>query len=147
MSDKTRSLAVLSINVNGNLSNLEKSACISFMSNFDLIVLIEIKCAYAFSVPGFATIRSSNHQLRGGVALLVRNNLWGAVRDVQLLNDQIWFRLSSVPGFMFGACYIPPSDSPYYRYDSFADIQEQIKDSSDKIVMLGDFNARMPFLA
>ena len=114
MSDKTRSLAVS--------RGKTLSACISFMSNFDLVILIEIKCDYAFSVPGFATIKISNHQLRGGVALLVRNNLWGPVRDVQLWNDQIWFRLSSVPGFMFGACYIPLSNS-HYRCDSFADIQ------------------------
>ena len=137
---------MLSVNINGNLSGLEKSDCILLMNEFDIVVLIEIKCDYVFSVPGFVTVRSSNRQLRGGVALLVKNNLWRAVHDVQHLNDQIWFRLSCVPGFKFGACYIPPSDSLYYRYSSFADIQEQVKGSSDKVVILGDFNARMPNL-
>ena len=124
---------MLSVNVNGNLSNLEKSDCISMMNEFDLVVLIEIKCDFVFSVPGFVMLRSSNHQLRGGVALLVRNNLWEDVHDVQLLDDQIWFRLSCAPGFKFGACYIPPSDSLYYKYGSFAEIQEQVKDGGEKL--------------
>ena len=103
------------------------------MNNFDVIVLIEIKCCYAFSVPGFEVLRSSNRALRGGIAVLVKGYLWPDVYEVQSLCDQVWFKLSFLPDVRIGACYIPPSDSPYFSPASFSDVQEQVIDSDNRI--------------
>ena len=116
------------------------------MNNFDIIVLIEIKCCYAFSVPGFEVLRSSNRALRGGVAVLVKGYLWPDVYEVQSLCDQVWFKLSFLPDVRIGACYIPPSDSSYFSPASFSEVQEQVIDSDNRILVIGDFNSRMPLL-
>ena len=118
-----------------------------YMNDFDIIVLVEVKCNYCFSVPGFEVLRSSNHGMRGGVAVLVKNNLWRFVFDVQSLKDQVWFKLSFMPDVRIGGCYIPPADSPYFNPASFGDMQSQIVDpSNDRIVAIGDFNSRMSSL-
>ena len=45
---------------------------------------------------------------------------------------------------MFGACFIPPSDSPYFSLDSFASIQGKVLENNgiNKYVIMGDCNAR-----
>ena len=118
----------------------------TYMLSFDIIALLELKCGYAFSVPGFSVLRSSNRGLRGGVAVLVRNWLWSSVFDVQSLHDQVWLRVSFLPNVHIGACYVPPADSPYFNPSSFSDIQEQILNSGNRVVIIGDFNSRMPTL-
>ena len=116
------------------------------MLSFDIIALLEIKCGYVFSVAGFSVLRSSNRGARGGVAVLVKNRLWSHVFDVQLLNDQVWFKLSLMPDTYIGVCYIPPSDSSYFNSSSFSDLQDQILDSGNRVLIIGDFNSRMPAL-
>ena len=59
--------------------------------------------------------------------------------------DQIWFKLSFVAGVLFGCCYVPPSDSPYFSLASFSSIQAKIKMSEyyhKGCVIIGDLNAR-----
>ena len=141
--DKTRTVKLLSININGNLSVLENSTCLSYMNEFDVIVLVELKCSYVFSVPGFTVMRSSDSGQRGGVGVLVKHRLAAGVFDVKLLNDQVWFRLSFMPGMKICACYIPPADSPYFSSISFSDIQSQAVESDSKVLLIGDVNSRM----
>ena len=61
------------MNINGQLSRLENSECLAYMTNFDIIVLVEVKCSFAFSVPGFEIMRSAGRSARGGVAVLVKH--------------------------------------------------------------------------
>ena len=65
---------------------------------------------------------------------------------VQSLRDQVWLKLSFLPKVCIGACYIPPADSPYFNPSSFSDLQEQILDSGNRVLVIGDFNGRMPTL-
>ena len=109
-------------------------------------MLIELKCSYVLSVPGFNMIRSAEREMRGGVAVLVSNEIWHFVCDVDSRRDQVWFRLSCVPEWKFGACYVPPADSLYFSPQSFSDVQEQAS-SNDKVLLIGDFNGRMPNLS
>ena len=74
--DKTREIRLISVNINENISCLENIACIRFLQEFDVVVLIEIKCSYALSVPGFNVIRSAEREMRGGVAVLISNAIW-----------------------------------------------------------------------
>ena len=122
---------------------LEKESCLAYMSDFDIIVLIELKSSYVFSVPGYTVLKSSDRGLREGVGILVKHKLMSSVFDVQLLNDQVWFRLSFMSDVKLCACYIPPVDSPYFNPMSFSDIQSQAIDSENKIVLIGDVNSRM----
>ena len=140
-------LSLLCLNINGGLSKLENKTVIEFLNQFDIVTLIELKSAYTFSVPGFATIRSKlveGEEMRGGVAVLVKFALWQQVIAVTQLKDQIWFQLCSLPEYCFGACYIAPLDSPYFSQSSFAQIQENV--INKHAVVLGDFNARIPNL-
>ena len=125
---------------------LEGKTCLTYLNGFDIIVLIEVKCSYAFSVAGFGVLRSSNRGMRGGVAVLVKNNLWRSVFDVQSLHDQVWFKLSYMPDVRIGACYIPPADSPYFSHSSFGEVQSQILGGDNNVIAIGDFNSRMPSL-
>jgi len=60
---------------------------------------------------------------------------------VNTINDQIWFKLRTVPGIHFGAIYIPPRDSPYYNPQTFANLQEHCY--NENVIALGDYNSRM----
>ena len=136
-------MTLLSININGNLSALENASCLEYVNKFDVVVLIELKCSYVFSVPGFTVMRSDDRSQRGGVGVLVKHKLMPSVFDVQLLNDQVWFRLSFMPNVKFCACYIPPADSLYFSPTSFSDIQCQALENEGKIILIGDVNSRM----
>ena len=135
---------MLSLNIHGNISELNKTEVIAFLQTFDIICLIELKCAYPFAFPGFTVIRSLETRNRGGVAVLIKNHLHNLTRDITRNADQVWFTLLH---HRFGALYIPPNDSPYFDPHSFSIIQEQTMTYSGKIVMIGDLNARIPDLS
>ena len=140
-------LNLCSININGHLAKLEKSDCISFLNNFDIVCLNEIKSSYPVTIPGFRSIRSNviaNEALRGGVAVLFKQNIWDLVYNITLSKDQVWFSLYCVPDFRFGAVYIPPRDSLYFSVELLSHIQEQLTEPFTKVVIIGDMNARMP---
>jgi len=86
--------------------------------------------------------RSSEHCIFG---VLVANYLWPQVYSVKKEKDQVWFSLSCVPNHIFGACYIPPSDSPYFQLNVFATIHEKCI-NEEKVFIMGDLNARIPNL-
>ena len=141
--DETRKVSLLSININGNLSIIENASCVAYINDFDIVALSELKSSYVFSVPGYTVLRSCDRGLRGGVGVLVKHKLMSSVFDVQLLSDQVWFRLSFMSDVKFCACYVPPADSPYFNPTSFSDIQSQVVGSESKIVLIGDINSRM----
>ena len=79
-----------------------------------------------------------------GVALFYRHNLVQHIHHIEKSVDQVWFQLTFIPQTWWGACYIPPRDSPFFRNDSFSRIQEYC--AKGKVIILGDLNARLPNL-
>ena len=145
-----KNLKVLSLNINGQLYKLEWTTCIHYLNKFDIVCLNELKCEYPFCVAGFRCIRSkivTGDNKRGGVAVLVKETLWSYLYSVNAYRDQIWFKLSIFPEYLFGSCYIPPRDSPFFSPESFSIIQENISGSADKIVLMGDLNSRITDLS
>ena len=136
---------MLSLNINGLSSKLEHPSFVSWLSNFDNVLLSELKCNYTFSVPGFMCVRSTvtPGEERGGVAALFKSNIFRHAFDIQLEQDQVWFKLHIAPGFTFCAAYIPPSDSLYFSHDSFAMLHSKIKQSKHHVLIIGDLNARL----
>ncbi|MPC08434.1 hypothetical protein E2C01_001021 [Portunus trituberculatus] len=58
---------------------------------------------------------------------MVKNYLAQSAMNVDTSTaDQVWLQFPCVPGVVFGCCYIPPSDSPYFSHSSFASIQDKI---------------------
>lgn len=115
------------------------------MHDYDIIWILETKQIQTLNIPGFLVYhnasRHGNH--RGGVMLLVKHNFQKLLLNVNLtLESQIWFELSCYPNTRFGGIYIPPEDSQYYEQTIVANIYAQINEK-EKIVMLGDFNARV----
>ena len=67
------SIRIMGLNIHGVSSKLENEVFLSFLKDFDIVVLSELKCDYPFSVPGFKTLRSAStpgEESRGGVAVL-----------------------------------------------------------------------------
>lgn len=61
------------------------------------------------------------------------------------MKDQVWLRLSLLSNILFGFIYVPPSDSQYFKPNSFSFIQEKIKWAENEglgIMFMGDLNAR-----
>ena len=85
----------------------------------------------------------SGEEQRGGTAVLFRSDIWDKAYDIKRLRDQVWFRITTMKDYLFGAVYIPPRDSPYFSHDSFAIINEMACACDDSLVILGDLNARM----
>ena len=59
--------------------------------------------------------------------------------------NQVWFQLRNIPKVVFGACYIPPSDSPFFSHMEFASMQERLtsETTSNRYIIFGDMNARL----
>ena len=143
-------LSIIGLNIDGLSSKLESLKFVEYVNKFDIVVLCELKCDYPFSIAGFKCIRSSSipgEELRGGVAVLFKHHVWDKVYKVKRYKDQVWFSLSCARYFRFGAVYIAPSDSPYFSMDSFACIQEECVVYSNKCLVIGDLNARLPDLS
>ncbi len=81
---------------------------------------------------------------RGGTIVFVKNCLSQYMSSVDLgVDDQVWLRLECAPNILFGFCYVPPTDSPYFSHYSFAAILERIVDSENsKVMIMGDMNAK-----
>ena len=135
------------MNIHGATSKIEQSNIIELFNKYDVVCLSELKHTYPLTIPGFQYIRSrviTGEEHRGGVGILIKQNLWPEVHDIDINHDQVWFSLQSVPDTVFGAIYISPRDSPYYRPQSFATIQEHC--NCENVFILGDFNARLSSL-
>ena len=145
--DKT--LNIISWNINSAKTKLDKQIVNNFLSFYDIICLNEIKtpCNIVFS--GYIAYRSKHvsgaASRRGGTIVFIKNYLANYVYNIDIgIVDQVWFQLHCVPGVMFGACYIPPSDSTYFTPQAFASLHEKMSDYNENIefLILGDMNAR-----
>ena len=140
-------LTIFAINIHGATSKTEDDNFISLCNKYNIIILTEIKHTYPMSVPGFKCIRSKvmpNEENRGGVIVMIHAGLWPKMCNISVEPDQVWFSLSHVPNIVIGAVYITPRDSPYYKPESLAIIQEKIDENKErKIVIIGDLNSRM----
>ncbi|XP_045124370.1 uncharacterized protein LOC123512192 [Portunus trituberculatus] len=60
------------------------------------------------------------------------------------MRDQVWMKLQCFPGVLFGFCYAPPPDSPYFDFATLSYIQERVKSREDgtNCIIVGDLNAR-----
>ena len=85
----------------------------------------------------------AGEETRGGVAVLIRNNLKSFLYKVEIDRDLICFSLKMAPAITFITAYIPPRDSPFFSLSTFSAINEICRRSSDRVVLLGDLNARM----
>ena len=115
---------------------------------YDIVFLSELKCDYVFAVPGFKCLCSRlipGEEKRGGVAVLIKVNLWNYVYSVSSMKDHVWFTLKCTPKIKYGCVYIAPRDSLFFSPESFAMLSQQCN-SVDKLLVAGDLNARIPNL-
>ena len=146
MNNRVDSIRILAWNINGAYDKLDKMHDI--VNKYDIIIVSELKHGYTFSLTGFTVFRSkviSGEEHRGGVALCIRNNLCTYVYSVESLIDQVWIKTSLFPDTLLGACYIPPSDSPFFTPDAYAQIQERCINNNG--IVIGDLNCRIPKLS
>ena len=140
-------VTIFALNIHGASSKTENRNFISLCNKYHIVILTEIKHAYPMSVPGFVCIRSKivpKEENRGGVCVMIQTRLWSKVYNIRIEPDQVWFSLENVPNITIGAVYITPRDSPYFKPDSLALIQEQIHAYDHKgVFIIGDLNARM----
>ena len=140
-------LNIVSWNINSAKTKTEKTHVESFLSCFDIICLNEIKTDLSISFSGYVSYTSYDNvnANRGGTCVLVKYCLNRFIYDVNVsIPDQIWFKIKCFPGVLFGACYVPPSDSVYFNHAQLSSIQEMIKcnEGVNGCVLLGDLNAR-----
>ena len=114
-------LKIISWNINGAKSKLENLNVYNFLSSFDIICLNEVKSSMYISFPGYVSYRSKHVSgapaLRGGTVVLIRNCLSSQVYNIDNnIIDQVWLQIQCVPDIMFGFCYVPPTDSPYFSH-------------------------------
>ena len=140
-------LCILSWNINGVKTKLEKKIVQDLLCKYDVICLNEVKTPLEVYFPGYvaykSAVRGSNQ--RGGTVLLIRNMLASLIASVNVrIEDQIWIKFRYAPTVLFGFCYMPPTDSQYYSHYSFSSIQEQLMtDANSKaFCVVGDLNTR-----
>ena len=135
----------MSWNINAVKTKIEKDNVLSLFSKFD-VSINEIKTQCQVSVAGYLSIMSRDgaHPHRDRTCVLVKDHLWPYVTEMGVsVPGQVWFKLKCVPDTLFGFCYIPPPDSPYFSFVALGRIQEKIKTNSyNRCVLLDDFNAR-----
>ena len=142
-----RPIKIVSWNIGGCKTKLEKRNVEEFLLRYDIVVLNEVKTSLHVCLPGYVSYMSYNKNCshRGGTTIMLTNAI---SREVTVMDtsvpDQVWFQLRTVPKVVFGACYVPPSDSPYFTHGEFASMQERIMDNDRDYayLILGDMNAR-----
>ena len=123
-------------------SKLESDLVREWCGLHDIVVLSETKTTASPSLPGFVTINNSKHR-HGGVAVLIKRYLYPSVCYIDIDDEgAIWFEMSCVPGVMFCGMYNEPSDSYYFRPETFASIPAHLE-SGKLSVIVGDLNARL----
>ena len=121
---------------------LEMDLVRDWSKTHDIIVLSETKTTASPSLPGFVAINNSKHR-HGGVAVLIKRYLFPQVSHIDIDDEGvIWFELSSLPGIIFCGMYNEPSDSTYFRHETFASIPAHIEDGKQAVIVC-DLNARL----
>ena len=145
-------MKVMSWNINGVRTKLEKKNVQDFLRNYDIISLNEVKTSLHVSFPGYVSYKSEvcGSAERGGTVVFIRNCFAEFILDVDTsIQEQVWIRFRFAPNHVFCFCYIPPADSQYYSHDLFAAIQEKLCGDSlrQECIVIGDMNARFGSLA
>ncbi len=107
-------LKILSWNINGVKTKIEKNHVISFLLQFDIISLNEVKTPLHTCLPGYIAFKSYDkiNAHRGGTVVMIKDSLSREVISVDtIIEDQVWMQLRCASGIVFGFCYIAPSDS------------------------------------
>ena len=141
-------LNIVSWNINSIKTKIEKPHIVSFLSFYEIICLNEIKTNLLIEFPGYVTYTSYDkiNPDRGGTCVFIKKYLNNFLYSIdKSIPDQIWFRLRCLPGVLFGACYVPPSDSEYFSYVQLSNIQEKVKSNvcSNGVIIIGDMNTRL----
>ena len=143
---RTVQLNIMSWNINGVHTKLEKTNIQTLLCDYDIVCLNEVKTSINISFPGYVTYMSINKSVphRGGTAVLIKSYLEALISSIDVsICDQIWIEIKSAPIVLLGFCYIPPSDSVYYSHEHFSAILEKIKSIPyDSYLLMGDFNSR-----
>ncbi len=140
-------IKVVSWNINGVRTKLEKQCVQDFLMAYDIVCLNEAKTPLRVCHRGYVSYMSNNRMSphRGGTVVMVKNYLAQSTLCVDTgTEDQVWLQFRSLPGVVLASCYIPPSDSPYFKHSSFASIQDKVMEDGNekKCVIIGDFYAR-----
>ena len=143
----TQPLNIVSWNVSGCKTKLEKKNVEKFLLQYDIVALNEVKTPLPVCLPGYVSYMSydKDHSHRGGTTVLMKIFLSPETVYVDTsIPDQVWFKLKIMPKVVFGACYIPPSDSPYFSHREFASLQERLigDDEDNRFLIIGDLNTR-----
>lgn len=138
---------VMSWNINSVKTKIEKGNVLAMLNCYDIVCLCEVKTALRVSIPGFVCYSSVDQASahRGGVCVFIKVHLCQYVVEVDTsMRDQVWLKMQCIPGVLFGFCYVPPSDSPYFYFSLFSNIQNKVKSRKygNSCVIVGDLNAR-----
>ena len=126
---EARTVSIISWNLNGVKTKLEKDNVKELLYRYDVISVNEVKTPLSISLPGYVTYRSAvrGSSERGGTVLFIKNHVSKLISSVDTnIEDQIWIQLRGIPDCLFGFCYIPPCGSRYYSHESFSSIQGKI---------------------
>ena len=143
-------MKVVSWNINGVRTKLDKKPVQDFLRNYDIISLNEVKTSLLVSFPGYVSYKSEvcGSSERGGTVVFINNCFSEFILNVDnSIQEQVWIRFRFASNILFGFCYIPPSQ--YYSHDLFAAIQEKLLSDSmkEECIILGDLNARFGIFA
>ena len=146
-------LKILSINMGGLNNKAISPEFTNLIHKHDIICIQESHFDRydAISVEGFTLlptmVRAEAKCRSGGIAILVRDNIFDSVDIVQNSGENFyWFTCSLCSNVLFCVSYIPPEGSRYGGISTFdaleADILELNQNNNFQICLLGDFNAR-----
>ena len=124
---------MISWNINGIHTKLERESVRLLLSQHDSICLNEVKTGLLVEFPEYVTYCSAmvGSAERGGTVVCVRSSLVDLVHSIDvIIGDQVWLKFKNLQGVLMGFRYIPPCDSPYYSHASFAVIQEKLFSSN-----------------
>ena len=120
-----------------------------YLSSFDIVFISETKTPLTISLAGFTVYDavSMENSQRGGIIALVKNYLVPQIVHVSLnkVHGIIWIELAQWTNYLFGGCYIPPSDSRYFDPSIFGELQGKILDMKQldkEVFVIGDMNSR-----
>ena len=132
-------------NIAGLRDKLEDLSILRFITDFDIVFLLETKMYFNINIPGFDVYAnvSQHGQHRGGVVMLVKCALSSDVSYVDTDDEgQIWVTLLGSPRIKIGGVYVPPEDSPYFSVAQHGTVAAHTL-PQENIIVLGDFNARV----
>ena len=136
-------------NINGVTNKLENDNVLAALMKYDFLWVAEIKSPINAHLPGYTAYRNSERYMNhGGICLYMKNSLVRFVSSVRFDGDDaIWLNFSFQPDITFGAFYIPPEDSSYYKPQLLAKLQSKLKTEVETCIIFGDFNAKIDCLS